>query len=408
MLALPLLDAMLPRAFGQSAESAAASPRRMMVVYNDMSFMPEYFFPTGAGRDYELSPYLKILEPLRQDLTVFSGLSHPGVDGGHEADRCFLTTAPHPGQGSFRNSISLDQFAAEKIGAATRFANLSLRVGNEATGLSWTRAGVLIPSENRPSVVFKQLFLDGEKSEVAARVENLRLGRSVLDAAVDSARRLDRQVGPDDRRRLDEYFTSVRELEQRMTVAAEWEHKPKPKVDAPVPVDIEDAHDTLGRSRLMYDLARLALQTDSSRIVTLFVQDGGANHHLSSAAHHDLTHHGGRPDTIETLRKLEEGQLRVFGDFLAGLRNTAEGSSSLLQQTTVLHGAGMGNSNAHSNDNLPILLAGGGFKHGQHLAFDAHRNSPLANLFVTMLQRLGLESDAFGSSTGTLTGLEMV
>jgi hypothetical protein len=351
---------------------------------------------------------LQLLEAYRQDFTVFSGVSHPGVDGGHESDRCFLTTAPHPGQGSFRNSISLDQVAAEKIGSATRFANLNLKIGGEATGLSWTRAGVMLPPENRPSVVFKQLFLDGAQSEVAARVEHLRQGRSVLDAAVDSARSLNRQVGPEDRRRLDEYFTSVRELEQRMTVAAEWEHKPKPKVDVPPPVDNTDSHDTLGRSKLMYDLVRLALQTDSSRVVTLFVQDGGANHHLGTAAHHDLTHHGGRPDAVETLRKMEEGQLKVFGDFLGGLRSTTEGGSTLLDQTAVLHGAGMGNANAHSNDNLPILLAGGGFRHGQHLAFDAHRNYPLANLFVSMLQRLGIESDAFGSSTGTMRGLEMV
>jgi uncharacterized protein DUF1552 len=403
-MALPWLEAMLPRALAQSPPP----PRRMVVVYSDMSFMPQLFFPSGEGREYQLSPYLELLQPYRQELTVFSGLSHPGVDGGHEADRCFLTTAPHPGQGSFRNSISLDQVAAEKIGAATRFPNLNLKVGREACGLSWTRAGVMIPPEYRPSVVFKQLFLDGEQGEVAARVEHLRQGRSVLDAAVESARRLNRQVGPEDRRRLDEYFTSVRDLEQRMTVAAEWEHKPKPKVDVPPPVDNNDFDDTVGRSKLMYDLMRLTLQTDSSRIVTLFVQDGGANHHLGGAAHHDLTHHGGRPEAIDTLRKMEEGQLRVFGEFLGGLRSTAEGGSTLLDQTVVLHGAGMGNANAHSNDNLPILLAGGGFRHGQHLAFDAHRNLPLANLFVSMLQRLGIESDAFGSSTGTLRGLEMV
>jgi Protein of unknown function (DUF1552) len=402
-LALPLLDAMLPRAFGQTPPAA----RRMMVVYNDMSFMPQYFFPSGAGREYQLSPHLEILQPFRQEFTVFSGLSHPGVDGGHEADRVFLTAAPHPGQGSFRNSISLDQFAAEKIGTATRFPNLNLRIGSEATSLSWTRAGVMIPSENRPSVVFKQMFLQGEESEVATRIEQLRQGRSVLDAAAASARTLDRQVGPADRHRLDEYFTSVRDLEQRMTVAAEWEQRPKPKVDVPPPVDNTDFHDTVGRSKLMYDIARLALMTDSTRIVTLMVQDGGANHHLSTAGHHDLTHHGGRPETIDTLRKMEEGQLRVFGEFLAALKGSADGGNTLLDQTAVLHGAGMGNSNAHSNDNLPILLAGGGFKHGQHLVFDAQRNYPLANLFVTMLERLGIETNQFASSTGSMRGLEM-
>ncbi len=190
-------------------------------------------------------------------------------------------------------------------------------------------------------------------------------------------------------------------------MAAEWEQKPKPKVDVQPPVDNEDSHDTIGRSKLMYDVVRLAFQTDSSRIVTLFVQDAGANHHLSPTAHHDLTHHGGRPEAIETLRKMEEGQLKVFAEFLGSLKAAGEGDSTLLDRTAVLHGAGMGNANAHSNDNLPILLAGGGFRHGQHLAFDTHNNYPLANLFVSMLQRLGVEADQFGSSTGTLRGLEM-
>jgi len=378
-LALPWLEAMTPRAFGQ----APAGPRRMMVVYNDMGLMPQFFFPTAAGRSYELSPYLELLRPYRDDFTVFSGLSHPEVDGGHEADRVFLTAAPHPGQGSFRNSISLDQLASEKIGTATRFPSLTLRVGSEATSLSWSRAGVMLPSESRPSVVFAQMFLQ-------------------------DARRLERQVGAADRRRLDEYFTSVREVEERMTAAAEWEKKPKPKVDVPPPTDNTDPHDTVGRSRLMYDVARLALETDSSRIITLFVQDGGSNHHLGTAAHHDLTHHGGRPDAVENLRKIEEGQLRAFADFLGALKAAPEAGGTLLDRTSVLHGSGMGNANAHSNDNLPILLAGGGFRHGEHLAFDPHRNEPLANLFVSLLQRLGLETDRFASGTSTLRGLEML
>jgi hypothetical protein len=404
-LSLPWLDAMMPRAF--AAEESV--PRRMIVILNDMGFMPQFFFPEGEGRNYQASPYLDLLKDFRNDTTILSGVSHPGVDGGHAADICFLTGAPHPGRSGFRNTISLDQYAAERIGIATRFPSLNLLIGHEQTqSLAWTADGVRIPPENKPSALFAKLFLQGNAQQVEAQVKELREGRSILDTVADRAKGLGQAVGPDDRSRLDQYFTAVRELEQRMVKAEEWERKPKPAVKTPPPVDITDINDTLGRSRLMYDMMRLAIETDSTRLITVVIQDFASTHLVPNGeGHHVLTHHGNRPEQIAKLRSIEEGQLRVLGELLGGLRNAKEQGATLLDRTMVLSGAAMGNANAHSNSNLPVMLIGGGFRHGQNLVFDKKRNLPLANLYVSMLQRLGIEADRFSSGTGTLRGLEM-
>ena len=405
-LALPWLDAMLPRLFARSVD---VTPRRMVVVYNDMGFLPHYFFPEGEGRDYKPSPYLELLKYFRNDTTVFSGVSHPGVDGGHAADICFLTGAPHPGRSGFRNTISLDQYAAERIGIHTRFPNLNLIVGHEVTqSLAWTADGVRIPPEQKPSALFEKLFLQGNAQQVEAQVQGLREGRSILDTVADRAKGLEKTVGTDDRARLDQYFTAVRELERRMVLAEEWERKPKPTVKVAPPVDITDLNDTLGRSRLMFGMAQLALETDSTRLVTVIVQDAGSTHLVPNGeGHHVLTHHGNRPEQLAKLKSLEEGQLRVLSELLTGLRTKEEQGSTLLDRTMVLSGAGMGNANAHSNTNLPVMLIGGGFRHGQNLVFDKKKNMPLANLYVSMLQRLGIETDKFSSGTTTMRGLEM-
>ena len=409
-LSLPMLDAMLP-AFVRGASAAATPPRRMMVVMTNMGILPQYFFPKTNGAAWEATPYLDVLKDFRRDMTVFSGVSHPEVDGGHHADIAFLTGAPHPGRGGFRNTISLDQFAAERIGHHTRFPSLSLLVGVEGKrSLSWTGSGVMIPSEKRPSEVFKRLFVQGTPAEVEAQMARLREGRSILDAVGDRAKSLERDLGGEDRAKLDQYFTSVREAEKRLHKAEAWEQQPKPKVDAKPPVDIADPADLVGKSRLMYDMARLALETDSTRLVTVFIEE---DHNPTvkvegvTQGHHSLTHHGNKPETLGELRRVEEAQFGTFRDLLTGLRDFKEGGASLLDQTSVVYGTNMGNANAHSNDNLPVLLAGGGFKHGQHLAFDKQRNEPLANLFVSLLQRLGIEESQFASGTKTMRGLEL-
>src|ERR1041385_4191449 len=216
LLALPLLEAMTP-AFAATAKRRLAAnvtpggkPRRMFGICNNLGLLPENFFPKESGRDYTLSPYLEVLRDHRNDFTVFSGVSHPDVDGGHPADNCFLTAAPHPGSAGFRNSISLDQYIGERIGHLTRFPSLTLGVNVQqgVRSLSWTGSGVMIPCEEKASEVFARMFLQGTKAETEAQVRKLETGQSILDAVAGQAKDLERRVGARDRERLDQYFTS--------------------------------------------------------------------------------------------------------------------------------------------------------------------------------------------------------
>jgi hypothetical protein len=400
-LALPWLDALAV------APPAAAVPRRMVCICTPLGLHPPHFFPKTSGKNYALSPYLDILKDFRDDFTVLSGLSHPDVDQGHDSGYSFLTAAPHPElRAGFRNSVSLDQFAAERIGLATRFSSLTL--GDEGFGLSWTRSGAPVPVDSSPSHVFARLFLEGRPDEVRAQARRLRDGQSILDQVGRQAKKMQSGLGAGDRDKLDEYFTSVRELEQRLARAEEWAKKPKPKVTAKQPQDIPNSADLVGRTRLLFDLAHLALQTDSTRLITIFLLGTSQVPPIPgvSLGHHDLSHHGQDPRKIAQLEKVEVEAVKVLRDLLAKLKQTKEQGDNLLDRTMVLFGSNLGNANNHSCKNLPILLAGGGFKHGQHLAFDARKGPPLSNLYVSMLQRMGIEVDRFGSSKGTLTGLD--
>ena len=404
-LALPLLESMLPA----RARGAAVTPPECFIgIETNQGILPQYFFPRGEGLDYEASPYLELLAGHRGQLTVFSGVSHPEVDGGHQAETCFLTAAPHPGRGGFRNTISLDQYAAERIGHLTRFPALALGVGTKSS-LSYTQAGVQIPGEDSPSTLFRKLFVQGSPAEVEAQVDKLRQGRSILDSVGQRSRQLRRRVGPADRDKLDQFFNGVRELEQRLLKSEEWEHKPKSPIDSAPPKDEKDPGALVERTRAMFDLARLAIQTDSTRLITIYIHQNDAKPNILGvdAGTHVLTHHGNQPEKLQQLRLIEEAQLRELARLLDGLGSSRESTGSLLDRTSVLYGTCMGNANAHSNTNLPVLMAGGGFKHGQHLAFDPARDYPLPNLFVSVLQRLGIEADRFASSTGTMTGLEI-
>ncbi len=396
-LALPLLDAMRP-AFGDDSGEQAI-PRRMVAIETNMGILPQFFFPEQTGRDYALSPYLQRLAKHRDNMTVFSGVSLPGVTGGHAAQRCFLTGTPHPERGGFRNGISLDQLAAEQIGNQTRFPSLVLAMSNENPTLSFTRSGAPIPAERSPRQLFERLFVQGRPEEVEARVESLKQGRSTLDFVGEQSRRLNRRLSPVDQRRMDQYLTAVRELEQRLHSAQEWEYRPKPKVDVPPPEENNDPRQFVERSRMMFDVIKLALETDSSRIVSLFID---------TTVIHNITHHGNREEVLGELRGHEERQFDALGEFLSSLDAAQEQGRSLLDSTMVLYGTCMGSANSHSNVNLPVLLAGGGFRHGQHLAFDTENNYPLSNLYVSMLQRIGVETDVFSSGEGTMRGLEPV
>jgi hypothetical protein len=417
-LSLPLLDAMLP-AFASTAEPSSqigpdTEPRRMLAICNNLGLLPDQFFPKEAGRDYPLSPYLEVLKEHRNDFTVFSGVSHPDVDGGHPADNCFLSAAPHPGRGGFRNTISLDQFMAERIGHLTRFPSLNLGVNVEQgqRSLAWTSSGVLIPSEEKASDVFRRMFIQGTPDEMRDQVRRLQLGESILDAVADQAKDLQRNVGTRDRERLDQYFTSVRELEKRMAMSREWEHKPKPVVKAPIPLDPASPREYMEKVKLMYDMARLAFETDSCRLVTLLLDSVNSpvieiDGVKITDGYHNLSHHGRSEAKLSQLKAIDEWHMKLLAGLFTELKSVQEGQENLLDRTMILYGTNLGNANTHVTTNLPTIFAGGGFKHGQHLAFDQEHNYPLPNLFVSMLQRMGLEVDKFASATGPMRGLDL-
>ncbi len=397
-LALPMLEAMEIKA--TSLEKEKAIPRRMVAIETNMGILPQFFFPEKAGKDYVASPYLERLSKHRKEMTIFSGVSLPGVTGSHAAEKCFLTGTPHPERGGFRNWVSLDQFAAEQLGNQTRYPSLVLAISSEGNQtLSFTRSGAPISAERSPKKLFQTLFFQGKKEEVAANIEAIKQGRSMLDFVGDQSKRLSRSLSKPDQARMDQYLSSVRELEQRLHSSEEWEYKPKPKVNANPPEDIDDAKEFVKKTRHMFDVIKLALETDSSRIVSVFID---------TTVIHNITHHGNRPEVIAELRSKEEGQFDALNSFLTSLSTTQEEGQSLLQRSMVLYGTCMGSANSHANTNLPVLLAGGGFKHGQHLAFDTKNNYPLSNLYLSMLHRMGIQAKEFSTSKSTMTGLELV
>jgi len=411
-MSLPLLEAMHPTTARAATVAPAVKPRRMLGICNNLGLRPDLFFPTGTGHEYQASPYLKLLGAHRNDFTVISGVSHPNVDGGHPSDISFLTAAPHPASSSFRNTISLDQFIAERIGTLTRFPSLTLAVNGAARSLSWTGTGVAIPPEERASEVFNQLFLQGTPEQVEAQIHRLDTGRSILDAVADQAKELERNVGAGDRNRLEQYFTSVRDLENRLQEARAWESKPKPVVRFAVPDDLGGPAQYMDKVKAMYDLARLAFETDSTRSITLMLNSVATPvvnipGETITDSYHNLSHHGKADEKLAQLKVLDEWHMKLLDELFAGLKAVGEGGESLLDRTMILYGSNLGDANAHSTVNLPTLFAGGGFRHGQHLAFDRGQNYPLPNLFVSMLQRMGLEEDKFASSTGPMRGLEM-
>jgi hypothetical protein len=401
-LALPLLEL---HAVGAPA---ARPPRRMVCINTPLGLHPAAFFPEKAGKDYLLSPYLEVIKDFREDFTVISGLSHPDVGPSHDSNFSFLTGAPHPEQrAGFKNTISVDQFAADFLHGQTRYDSLALSC--EGFGLAWTRSGAPVPTDCWPSSVFARLFIEGRPDEVEAQRRRLQDGRSILDAVHEQAKAVRSAVGSRDRDKLDEYFTCVRELEQRLAQSEEWAKKPKPKVNAKPPQDVTNPTDLVAKTRVWFDLIHLAVQTDSTRLITLQLLGTSGVPPVPgvSLGHHDLSHHGNDPTKIAQLKKVETEVMKTLRDFLKRLKDTKEDGVRLLDRTTVFFSSNLADASTHSVRNLPVLLAGGGFRHGRHLAFDPKSGPPLCNLYVSMLQRLGLEVNRFGSSTGTLTGLEM-
>ncbi|WP_395749661.1 DUF1552 domain-containing protein [Prosthecobacter sp.] len=418
-LALPFLESM-----GRAASAAAQTepPRRLLLIGTPFGFDPVSLIPPKAGRDYPLTSHLEHLKDHRDDFTLITGISHPFVTGAHETERVLLTGAPMDGAQNLRNTISLDQEFAGHMRGKTRYSSLVLSTGGPTThspSLSYTPNGVPIPAIESPSDIFARLFLDSTPQQAAMELEHISEGRSMLDFVGEQAKRLSRRVSANDRARLDEYFDSVRDVEQQLQMSREWASRPKPKPMGKAPKDIDGPGQQPSKLQLMFDIVHLALVTDSTRSISL----------RTFTEHHNLTHHGQEPEKLAELRKTEVELLTVFNGLLTKLKSSKEGAGqAMLDNTMVLLTSNMRDGNTHRAYDLPAILAGGGFKHGQHLAFNPRlletldeaklpeitrrpqigaNQAPLCNLYVSLLQRGGVETDRFGSSKGTLTGLEL-
>jgi hypothetical protein len=398
-IGLPLLDAMVPLS-AQEARRILAAPRRMVLVGRPLGMYAPNFFPEQTGLNYEPSRYLKALQPHKEHFTVISGMSHR-YPSGHFAESA-LFTGVHPDNvrpSDLRNAISLDQEVASHIGGQTRFACLNLGGGD----LIWNRRGGRVPSQPRATQVFRQLFIRGTPEEEAREMRRLREGRSILDDVRGQVQAMNTRLSDADRRRLDLYLASIREAEQRLQQDERWSSTPKPRVDFPAPTSDLGGAQLVARSQQWFDIIHLALQTDSTRVISLHLgsQDQSGVNNVT-LAHHDASHHGQEPAKLEQLSLIEEAEIRVFGDFLRKLKESREGEHNLLERTMVLYTSNLGNSSSHDNTNLPILLAGGGLRHRGHLAYDRRNNTLLSNLYVRMIHQMGIEARSFGASTGLL------
>jgi hypothetical protein len=399
---LPLLNAMLPVGLGAERKAAALRPRRLLLVARVLGTNAEYFFPRKAGPNYEATRYLKLIDRHRGRFTVFSGLSHLGYPNAHHTEAGLLSgMAPERVQrgDDIHPTVSLDQFVAEKVGRETRFP--CVLMGEPNTPMTYNRDGVPVPCEPRPEETFKRLFLDGTPGAVAREVRRLEDGQSILDGVRDQLRAVGREVGPEDRARLDLLATSIREAEQELTQERAWAGKPKAKV-ARKAEDYRNATWASGQ-RMRYDLAFLAFQTDSTRVAVALEREGGIGDAPGATlGHHDASHHGQDPRKVEQFALYEEEETRNVGVLLDKLASVKEGEGTLLDRTVVFWGSNIGNPSAHASNNLPVLVAGGGFRHQGHVAFDRQNNKPLSNLYLRVLHQLGVEAAAFGSSTGAL------
>ncbi len=395
-LALPLLEAMTP-AFAAVSESRKA--KRFVGVSLALGLHGPNLVPTTSGRSYQPSMYLKSLQDIRNDFTVVSGSSHPGVTGGHTAEGSIYSACPNQRGTTSRNTISLDQLMAKHLGHETRFPSLVLNT-NSQNSPSYTENGSMIPALNDAMRLFTRLFVNDSKTEQDRQAELIRRGRSVMDVVGAEAKALQREVGQGDRDKLDAWFTSVRDLENRLVANEEWVRKPKPKVSLKSPTSIPRDNE-VEVERIFLDIIHMALVTDSTRFITLHVT-GNSVTGLEGVdtSYHTLSHHGLDAEKLRQLAIVEQGTINAWGDFLRKLK-----ADQLLDETMVLLTSNLGNASSHDNKNMPVLFAGGGFKHGQHLAFDQKNNYPLPNLYLSAMHKLGLQDERFATSTGEMNGL---
>ena len=400
-MALPVLESMHP----VFARAAGESPKRMVNICSTLGLYSDSWFPKTTGADYEPTQYLSLIDQHRSHYTLFSGYSHEEQSGRqpHNSEITFLTAARRPGMDGFRNTISLDQVAANHLGYVTRFPSIVMGTAT-AQSQSFTSSGAMVPAEPSPAALFKKLFLQGSPEEVEREAQSLNDGGSILDRLQSQTDALRRRVSAADKKKLDAYFDAVRTAELELGEVKAWQKKPKPFIDEESPTDIPSPADLIGRVKLMFRLIPLILQTDSSRVVSLMIQDHGVAIQVPgvSADQHSLSHHGQDEAKIAQLKLIEVALVKAFDSLMMDLTTRTDSNGPLIDSTTVLFGSNLGNANAHTPIDLPILVAGGGFSHGKHILHEGEHNEPLCNLFVTLLQNMGVETDTFGQSTGTL------
>lgn len=404
VLALPWLET-----FARADEQTP--PQRIICVCTSFGLYGPSFFPASPGRDYEASEYLQVLNDLRDKFTVFSGISHPDIGGDHASEACFLTSAKHPTRPGFRNTVSLDVLASQHVAGATRFPLMTLST-LDGSPLSYTPTGAGIPALNSPSQIYARMFLAGNQGDVDKELARLKRGQSMLDRMRERLGQLEKSVSNYDRQQIADYSEAVRDLEKQLVAEEAWVNRPKPTVTEMAPNEnypspFANRSDSIGRAQVLFSLAKLAVQTDSTRVVSIFIRGMDEKPPIDgiNEGHHGLTHHGRNPEKIEQLKIVEKVTMGAFRELLISLRDTKEGAASLLDSTQVLIGSNLGDASGHGTSNLPILLAGGGYRHGQHIAGDTGNNTPLAKLYVNMLQKFGVPTDKFGSGTGTITEL---
>lgn len=427
-IGLPMLDAMLPVARG-SRVALRKPPVRMAFILMGMGVNMDHWFPQDAGPNYTLSRALKPLAPHKQDFSVITGTKHIAANkGGHGSSKIWLTgcdTSATPGY-DFKNSVSVDQLAAATLGQQTRIPSLQLGIYSSHYGiLSWTREGTPLPTIKEPIDVFDYLFSERESKNVNQKLKKLRQQKSILDFALESARSLNRDLGTADRRKLDEYLTAIREVEQRIAQAEKWASVPRPK--PPIPAPARNAKrgggDIRYYLRTMYDLIAIAFQADLTRVVAFQAYSDSNNARITESGAwegwHTLTHNNGDEEKLEQLAMIDEFHSKHFAGMLERFKSVREADgSSLLDHSMLLYGESMTTGNRHWGGNLPLVVAGhggGGLQQGQHIKLcespsesrDTYTEAttPTSNLFVSMLNQAGIPTKRFADSTGPLKPL---
>ena len=393
-LALPWLES--------SMMAAPTRIKRLVCFGNHLGFYPEAFFPKNSGADFIISPTLKHIEKHRKDFTVFSNLDD-GTNGGHAGVHAFLSGGirKEMAAGFPEKNISIDQVAAEHVGSATRFPSITAGI-DSGTNMVWKRSGVSVPPINNPAQLFRALFVDQDNASRVMQRKVLLHRSSVLDALRESAKTLNGKLDASDRDKLDQYLTSVREVERRLQMSREWLDKPKPK--SPIKTIGQAERQHIEEMPLLCDLLALALQTDSTRVTTFEVPISFRTSELNVGGYHSLSHHSKSEDRLGQLQKVEKYWMEQFGFFLNRLKE-----KKVFNDTLVILGSGMSDGSRHSNRDLPVLLAGGGIKHEGHLICPAEgsKRIPLSNLLLSTLQWFGCDRERFGKSTGAFSPMQI-